>query len=160
MSDQAQRIMQQPSARMCFACGVENPVGLHIKFFSEGADACRAEVTLDDSYQSYPGIAHGGIIATMLDEVMGRAVMAGGNTERFMATAKLEIRYRQRVPLNQPLILYGRIDKDRGRLVTTVGEIRLEDGTVLAEATASLMALPHDEIAVELLDSTAWKVYP
>ena len=60
---------------------------------------------------------HGGIVASMLDEVGGRVVMIGDHT-RFTMTAKLEIRYRRPTPLGQPLTVVGRLLRKRGRLAT------------------------------------------
>ncbi len=149
---------QQPSARMCFVCGVENVAGLRIKFFDDGPDACRAEAILDDLHQGYPGIAHGGIVATMLDEAAGRAAMSG-HPDRFMFTAKIEIRYRQQVPLHRPLTLVARIEKDRGRTATATAEILLNDGTIAAEAAVTLMEIPPDELRKMESERDGWKVY-
>jgi acyl-coenzyme A thioesterase PaaI-like protein len=151
---------KQPSARYCFGCGLENPAGLQIAFYNAGEGVCRAEVTLDERFQGFPGIAHGGITATMLDEVIGRSPLSG-NPDRLMFTAKLEVRYRQAVPLYTPLVMIGRIEKDRGRVVTATGELMLQDGTVLAEATATLMEVPKDTLnAMRDNPRSGWKVYP
>jgi len=157
---------QQPRSKWCFVCGVQNTCGLHIRFFDDGPGQVMARITLDDQYQSYPGIAHGGILSTILDETMGRAVLSNGDTNdnihqaRFMFTAKMEIRYRRSVPLNQEFIARGRIENDRGRLVTASGQIVLADGTVAVEATATLAEIPQDQIAQMSLDDVGWQVYP
>jgi acyl-coenzyme A thioesterase PaaI-like protein len=159
---------QQPSSRWCFVCGVENPCGLHIRFFNDGHHRAVARVTLGEQYQSYPGIVHGGILATILDETMGRAILAEGSEpreiteERFMFSAKIEVRYRKSVPLNEEFIVRGRVDKDRGRIVLVSGEIVLQDGTVAVEASATLADIPPEQIG-QMLDQTeaiGWKVYP
>jgi acyl-coenzyme A thioesterase PaaI-like protein len=159
---------QQPSSRWCFVCGVENPCGLNIRFFNEGHHRSMARITLGEQYQSYPGIVHGGILATILDETMGRAILAEGGgpreltEERFMFTAKIEIRYRRSVPLNEEFIARGRVDKDRGRIVMASGEIVLQDGTVAVDASATLADIPPEQIG-QMLDQNeaiGWKVYP
>ncbi len=168
MSDHDHPVHQQPSSRWCFVCGVENTCGLKIRFFNEGYHHCTARITLNEQYQSYPGIVHGGILATILDETMGRAILAEGDEpreitdERFMFTAKIEIRYRKSVPLNQEFIVRGRVDKDRDRLVMVSGEIVLADGTVAVEASATLADIPPEQIG-QMLDQTeaiGWRVYP
>jgi acyl-coenzyme A thioesterase PaaI-like protein len=168
MSDHDHPVHQQPSSRWCFVCGIENPCGLKIRFFNDEHHRCTARITLGEQYQSYPGIVHGGILATILDETMGRAILAEGNEpreitdERFMFTAKIEIRYRKSVPLNQEFVVRGRVDKDRGRLVMVSGEIVLADGTVAVEASATLADIPPDQIG-HMLDQTeaiGWRVYP
>ncbi len=125
-------------------------------------------ITLDEHYQSYPGIAHGGILATILDETMGRAILAEGDEpreitdERFMFTAKIEIRYRKSVPLHQEFIVRGRVDKDRGRMVMVSGEIVLADGTVAVEASATLADIPPEQIGqmLDQAEAIGWRVYP
>ena len=148
---------QQPGSHMCFVCGMKNINGLRVTFFNDGVNACRAEVTIDERFQGFPGIAHGGIVATLLDEILGRAGLAG-NPNRLMYTGKLEVKYRQQVPLNQPLVLKGRIDKDRGRVVTASGEVYGADGKILAEATGTLMELPADVLAAIDTDKVGWQV--
>jgi acyl-coenzyme A thioesterase PaaI-like protein len=150
---------QQPNARMCFACGVLNAAGLQMKFFNDGTTGCHSEVILDDRHQGFPGIAHGGIVAAILDETMGRAPLAG-HVDRLMVTAKMEIRYRQQTPLFTKLIASARIEKDRGRLVTVIGELRLEDGTIIADGTSILAAIPPEELALMDRDLAGWQVYP
>lgn len=160
---------QQPSAKWCFVCGVENPHGLQIRFFNDGHHRCRAEVTLGDAYQSYPGVAHGGILATILDETMGRAILSDSDdgehreilAERFMFTARLETRYRKPVPLNQPFTVRGKVEQDRGRMAQVSGEIVLADGSVAVEASATLVDIPKQQIS-EMIDHEAvgWQVYP
>jgi len=115
---------KQPNSLNCFVCGVENPVGLHLAFYEQPGGEVTCDVTLPERYQGYPGVVHGGIVASMLDEIAGRAAMQG-NVERFMMTAKLEVRYRKPVPIGQPLRLVGRLDHRRGRLTVVQGEIRL-----------------------------------
>jgi len=161
----AERFDQQPSARWCFVCGVENPCGLRIRFFNDGYQRVVARVTLGEQYQSYPGMAHGGILATILDETMGRALLADEDADavegaRFMFTAKMEMRYRRPVPLNEELTVRGRVEQDRGRIAQVSGEIALADGTVAVEASATLVDIPHDRVIQMLTADVGWQVYP
>jgi len=153
---------QQPSSKWCFVCGVENPCGLHIRFFNDGPQRCIARLKLSDIYQSYPGMAHGGILATILDETMGRATLSDDNVDnpRFMFTAKMEIRYRLPVPLHEEIIVRGWVEKDRGRMVMVSGEVMLADGTVAAEASATLVSIPDDQIELMKSQDVGWRVYP
>lgn len=145
---------------MCFVCGVKNINGLQVRFFNDGEAACRAEVTIDERFQGFPGIAHGGIVAALLDEVLGRAGLSG-NPNRLMYTGRLEVRYRQQVPLNQRLTLRGRLEKDRGRVVTASGELVAPDGqTILAEATGTLMELPQSVLEGMDREQVGWRVMP
>ena len=73
-------------------------------FYTIAPGEVEAHHILTDHYQGYPGVVHGGIIASMLDEVMGRVFMEG-DPPRFMVTAELKIRYKKPVPVNTPLKL-------------------------------------------------------
>jgi len=136
----------QPTSRMCFVCGRENPVGLHLTFY-EDRDAQRiiAPIVIPEAYQGYPGIAHGGILSTILDEAAGRAIMIGAEDDPFWVTARLEIRFRKPTPTETPLEVVGWVVKKRRRSARVAGEIRLADGTVTAEAEA-MVVLPSDDI--------------
>ncbi|MBI5958467.1 MAG: PaaI family thioesterase [Chloroflexi bacterium] len=156
---------QQPSSRWCFVCGVENVCGLQIRFFNDGHHRSRARLTLGTQYQSYPGVAHGGILATILDETMGRAILAEEGIDtihnaRFMFTAQMQIRYRRPVPLNQEIEVRGWVDEDRGRKVQVSGEIVLADGTVAVEASGTLVSIPAEHVDQMLSQDVGWKVYP
>ncbi len=164
-SRQSGRLDQQPSARWCFVCGVENPYGLKIRFFNDGFHRVLARVTLGDEYQSYPGIAHGGILATILDETMGRAILAEDGADdidraRFMFTVKMETRYRKPVPLNEEFVVQGWVEKDRGRTVQVGGKVILPDGTVAVEASATLVDIPREQVDEMLTTDVGWQVYP
>lgn len=149
----------QPNSRHCFVCGVENPVSLGLRFYETGRDEVTAEYTVPDRYQGYPGMVHGGVVAAMLDEVVGRAAMAG-DPNRFMFTGRLCLTYRKPVPLGQPLRMVGRLVRRRGRAARATGELRLRDGTLAVEATATLIDVPGHTASQEELDALGWKVYP
>jgi acyl-coenzyme A thioesterase PaaI-like protein len=149
---------KQASSRHCFVCGVENPVGLHLKFYETGLGEVTAEYTAPEHYQGYPGVLHGGIVASILDETAGRAQM-GNFPPRFMFTAKLEVRYRKNVPVGQPLKIVGRAGRDKGHAAEATSAIYNQDGTLLAEANALLMNLPESPDP-SILEKLGWKVYP
>ncbi len=150
---------KQPNSRHCFVCGLQNPVGLRLAFYDTGPGEVTCDVTVPEQYQGYPGVVHGGVIAAMLDEVVGRAAMEG-DVWRFMMTAKLDLRYRKPVPVGQPLRLVGRMEQRRGRLATARGEIRLADGSLGAEAQAVLSDIPGMPGGVSQVEALGWKVYP
>lgn len=151
---------RQPNSRHCFVCGLESPVGLKARFDDNGVDEVRATFTVEEAYQGYPGVAHGGIVAALLDEAAGRTVMIA-DRNRFMFTGKLEIRYCQPVPLGTPLVLTGRLVKDRGRLAVAHSELRLPDGAVAAEAEVTLLAMPGEMLpATPDFEALGWRVYP
>jgi len=66
---QGERIMEkQPNSRMCFVCGINNPIGLKLKFYTDDEGRCIARFQPKPEHQGYPGQLHGGIISTLLDE--------------------------------------------------------------------------------------------
>ncbi len=149
---------KQANSRACFVCGVENPLGLHLKFYETGPGEISVDFTPSEQYQGYPGVLHGGIVAAVLDETAGRAHM-GGFPPRFMFTAKLEIRYRKNVPIGQPLKIVGKAGKDRGRIAESWAGIYDQDGALLAEADVVLVNLP-EQVEPPQLEALGWKVYP
>ncbi len=149
---------KQASARGCFVCGVENPVGLRLKFYQTAPGEVSADFTPPEHYQGYPGVLHGGIAAAALDETAGRAPM-GIFPPRFMFTAKLEVKYRRNTPVGQPLKLVGRAGKERGRIAESWAGIYNEAGDLLAEANVLLADMPNPPDPAEL-EGSGWKVYP
>ncbi len=116
----------------CFGCGVNNPVGLKLKFTREG-DAVRAEYTPEKHFQGWPGLLHGGLTGTLLDEAMSNVAYATGHT---CLTASITIRIRQPIPVDATLIVTARVTRRRKKIIETEGALALADGTVVAEATA------------------------
>ncbi|MFO7743199.1 MAG: PaaI family thioesterase [Anaerolineae bacterium] len=136
---------KQPTSRMCFVCGRENPAGLRLEFYEDPeAHQVRAEVTISDQYQGYPGVVHGGIVSAILDEVSGRAVMLQEGDERLMATLRMTVRFRRPTPTGTRLTAVGWVNQLGGVGAKVAGEIRLPDGTVTADCN-SLLAEPPEQ---------------
>jgi len=137
---------------------VANPVGLQLRFYSQGPEQVNAEYTVPEQYQGYPGLVHGGIVAAMLDEICARALMSG-ERPRFMYTAHLELRYKKNIPVGQPLQLIGRAIKIKSHTATAHGAIYNTAGELLAEAKALLVDIPEDMIGPEIVETLGWRVY-
>ena len=150
---------RQPNSRHCFVCGVANSYGLKLKFYESLPGEVVADITLPEHYQGYPGVAHGGIVAAMLDEVAGRTHM-GGEPPRFMFTARMDIRYRNNVPVGIPLHLIGRAGKSKDRTACASSAIYGPDGALLAEAEVLLVNVPTEVLGGVDLEALGWKVYP
>jgi uncharacterized protein (TIGR00369 family) len=148
---------KQANSRQCFVCGVENLRGLHLSFYEVKPGEICADITVPETYQGYPGVVHGGIVAAMLDEVSGRVFM--GDPPRFMFTAKLSVRYRKPVPTGQPLRLVGYAGKDHGKVATARGELFDSNGTLLADAETVLADIPEAMQSFKL-GPEDWMVYP
>lgn len=151
---------KQPNSRMCFLCGRQNPVGLKLDFYEDHeAKQVRAEITVPEVFQGYPGVVHGGIVAALLDEVAGRAVLIGGSDEDLMATLRLTVRYRRPTPTNVPLTIVGWVERPGKRMAKVAGEIRLPDGTVTAEGELVLGEVPEEFRARWEPEKPYWRVY-
>jgi len=149
----------QPNSRNCFACGIANPIGLKIRFYNLGPGEVEANYTVPEVFQGFPGIVHGGIVAALLDEISYRALIVD-DPERLMFTARLTIRYRGNVPVEESLRLVGRSGKVKKRSATAYGYIYSKDGELLAEAEALLIRVPNDMYQPDQLEVLGWKVYP
>jgi acyl-coenzyme A thioesterase PaaI-like protein len=137
---------RQPTSRSCFVCGRENPVGLKVHWDEDSErQEIRAAVTLPEHFNGYPGVAHGGIVAAVLDETAGRSILMDGGFEDLMVTAKLEVVYRRPTPTGVPLLAVGRLLRRAGSRAEAEAELRLPDGTVTARG-AVLLARPPEEI--------------
>jgi uncharacterized protein (TIGR00369 family) len=148
---------KQANSRMCFVCGLENPIGLKVVFYEDETGRVRARFTPREEHQGYPGVLHGGITATLLDEAAGRVVNRLGI---WMATAKLEIRYLKPVPTGQPLTVIGEMTRLRGRVMEARAEIRLADDSLAVEATALYIQLPDEQVQTFQDQIREWQVSP
>jgi uncharacterized protein (TIGR00369 family) len=148
---------RQPNSDYCFVCGRKNARGLYMAFYDDGKNEVFSEYTVGEEYQGYPGIVHGGVVASMLDEVVARVAMIG-DPHHFMLSVKLEVKYRHAVPTSTPLKVVGRIVKLRRRLGRAVGQIMLPDGQVAAEAEMTLADVPAEYISGATLEALGWYV--
>jgi len=120
-------------------CGPDNPIGLKVRFRLED-DLCLAEFTPDERHAGYRNVTHGGIVFSLLDDVMANWLWLRGIVS---FTAKADIRYRAELPIGAAVRLQGRCRKRKGRLAQMEGRIiRQDSGALVAEATASFMITP------------------
>jgi uncharacterized protein (TIGR00369 family) len=151
---------KQPNSRMCFLCGLQNPVGLKLAFYDDLENRqVRAEFVIPAEYQGYPGVVHGGIVAAILDETAGRAVMLGGKHDNLFATMRITVRYRRPTPTETELIALGWVEKEGGMTTKVAGEIQLPDGAITAECEALLGPVPEEFQARWEPERPYWKVY-
>ncbi|MBM3500237.1 MAG: PaaI family thioesterase [Armatimonadetes bacterium] len=119
----------------CFACGRANPKGLHLTFRFEGEEYV-CDFTAAREYQGWTDILHGGIVSTVMDEVMTRMLWE----RRISAmTAELTVRLKRPTPVGQPLTARAWLVSQRRRLYETEAELALADGTVTATATGKFL---------------------
>ena len=142
MSDSQQQQSVQREAALasdsnhCFVCGPSNPIGLGVKFTLDG-DLCRGEFTPLPQHMGYRNVTHGGIVFSLLDDVMANWLWLQG-LQCF--TARADIRYRSELMVGTPVRLEGWCEKRKGRLAQMQGRvIRIEDEFVVAEAGGAFM---------------------
>ncbi len=137
--------LRQPTSLNCFACGKNNPFGLHLEWFNDYENKqVETSFTLGDDYASYPGTVHGGIVATILDETSGRAILLSNDFNNLMVTLKMEVTYKHNTPTHTPLRAVGRVIRNSGSRAQVEGEIILPDGTVSAKCVSLLYKLPEE----------------
>ncbi len=125
----------------CFGCGQHNPIGLKLAFQPDG-DGVRADFTASETYQGWPGIVHGGILMLLLDEAAGWAVYGEGIR---CVTAKMQVELKHPAPVNQPLIIRGRVTRKTRRLVEIETSVAMQDGTLVALGQAIQFVVDHEE---------------
>lgn len=130
---------KQHISKNCLVCGIENPFGLKTKFYELENKEVVGYFTGHTYLQSYPHILHGGISATILDETIGRAIMAHYGQESFGVTIELNLKYKKPVPLDVELKVVGRIVNDKGRIFEGTGELILPSGEVAVTASGRYM---------------------
>jgi uncharacterized protein (TIGR00369 family) len=124
----------------CVVCGPENPKGLHIRYETAPDGIVSARWTASPACEGFEGIVHGGIIATLLDEAMSKAVVHSGS-EAF--TAELRIRYRHHVAPRERLVIKGWVVEKTKRLIRTEAILETEAGARRAHAWATFLEVSN-----------------
>ena len=125
----------------CFACGTLNTGGLHLDLHVDG-ERCWTDLEIPERFQGWDEIAHGGIVATILDEVMAWSLV---DADSWGLTARLSVAFKRPVPLGRPIHVEGWITESRRRVITTAGRmVAGGSGEVLATAEAIYVAATDD----------------
>jgi acyl-coenzyme A thioesterase PaaI-like protein len=148
---------KQPNSRMCFVCGLENPIGLKISYYTDDEGRCIGRFRPHEEHQGFPGHLHGGISSTLLDETMGRVLV---RQNVWAITGRLEIKFAKPVPLDQELTIVGELTRNRSRAYEARGEIRLPDGTVLVEGSGMYVHIPDEQVEATRTALDFWEVVP
>lgn len=128
--------MENDRDTMCFGCGKDNPMGLHLHFRTD-ENGCYTSFVPQQVHQSYDGRMHGGLISTLLDETMGNYPYMYEHKVAY--TARLEVRFRQPVRIGERIHVITKVKRRKGQLLEMTGQVIREDGTVAAEADGKLM---------------------
>ena len=152
-------VRKHNAAQHCFVCGVNNSLGLHTDFYELEDGSFVGLVTPRDVHQSYPGRLHGGVIAALLDETIGRAINVS-EPDTWAVTAELSIQYKKPVPYDVALRITGKILENNRRVFIGEGAILLPSGEVAATATGKYIKMPLPNIADFDASGESWRVYP
>jgi uncharacterized protein (TIGR00369 family) len=131
-------------ANPCFACGGANPRGMQLTFEQDdAARRIRGAFRVGAEYEGGSGFVHGGIIATLLDEVMAKV-------SRFVqdraVTAELTVEYRKPVPVDEDLVVEGWEVGRKGRSIYREGEIRDASGALLARGRGHFIMVDPERL--------------
>jgi acyl-coenzyme A thioesterase PaaI-like protein len=129
-----------PEHGVCLVCGSSNLHGMGLSWYAEQDGSIHSEFTLGEAQQGPPGLVHGGASAAILDEAMGVAVWRAGFD---VAVVKLEINYRQPLPLHQALICEARFVRHQARKIYAQGEICLPDGSLAVSGKGLYVEAPE-----------------
>lgn len=128
----------QSSYQRCFACGQRNLAGLQMVFRQQG-NRISADFLPQERHQGFPGLVHGGIMASLLDETLGRT---GALRREWLMTGTLDIRFRRPAAIGQPLRAWGEILRERRGAIEARGALEQPDGVVVAQAHGLFLRLP------------------
>lgn len=128
----------------CFGCSAHNAAGLRLRFRRRG-EVVVADCRVADHFHGAPGIAHGGIVATLLDEISCAAAFF--TRGRRVVTGELNVRYRRPCPVEMPLHLSAQVtDAAHSRYFVVAAEVRAGDD-VLAQSTGKFFFAKDDVTA-------------
>ena len=132
-------MIQLPNTRSCFCCGVDNPLGLAMTVFTDRR-IVESRLRLRREYAGFRGVVHGGIVATILDEMMAWACGVGAHT--FAYCVELNVRYLKPTRPEEELVARGElVENKRGRILLCRGEVRDSQGELLAEGTGKYLPI-------------------
>jgi uncharacterized protein (TIGR00369 family) len=134
----------------CFGCGKNNPEGMSLRFTYDKERNCFVcRFRLGKRYTGPPGHCHGGIIATILDEAMGKV----NKLRQVVAlTSEMTVNFMKPVPLNKPLRVESREETVSGRKHINVGEILNQQGEVLARGRATFIAVDPEKMFARFVE--------
>ncbi|GAA3226257.1 PaaI family thioesterase [Actinocorallia longicatena] len=141
-------LMRAGSYDMCFGCGTGHETGLRVQRTAFDEDVVLGHFLVTDQHQGAPGLAHGGLLATAMDEILGTAAWSLG---KMAVTGRLETDFRAPVPVGSTLYLKAWCTGVEGRKIYLSGEGRLgdPDGPLAVQAAALFVEVPREHFTKE-----------
>ncbi len=124
----------------CFVCGENNDLGLKARFYYENGEAV-AEIVADKRFEGYQGIFHGGIVSTILDEAMIKAILA---ENKYAVTAEITVRFHRPINIGDKLRIVGKICETKGRMFITESKAIGNGGEIVASACGKCVEAKPD----------------
>jgi uncharacterized protein (TIGR00369 family) len=144
--------IRKPEGYNCFACGTANPIGLNLEFYAMGDKVC-SDITLGKYHVGWADIIHGGIISTLLDEVMSWTILYCKRI--FFVTRKMELKYIKPVQIGVPLVVSGSIVSCEGgdKIITVKGELKDSENTLHAKSRGEFIKINRKDIPTNFKES-------
>src|SRR5438445_960573 len=150
-----------PHTRSCFVCGESNPIGLKLRFETDGR-IVQAHFRPRADHVGFKQTIHGGLIATLLDEIMVWACAV--QTRRFAFCAELNVRFLNPVHPDEDLTAIGELASNRrDKLFEAKAELKNQAGVVVASATGKYLPIKNvdaTEMATDFVGDPAWVFTP
>ncbi len=125
--------------KCCFVCGPDNPEGLKIQFhYQENGKKVNATFVPPKKLQGWKDVVHGGIIVTLLDEVMAKAAQKSGYA---VVTGEIQTRFKNPARVLEPLRLEAEIENVRKKIVYARATAYRDDGAIIAEAKSKMVLI-------------------
>lgn len=122
---------------MCFGCSPDNPIGLQLNCWSEG-ETTYTEFNPTNVHQSYNGVFHGGLIITIMDELIGHHLMDRGYRA---VTGRMNARFKKPVPIKNNIRFGCYTEKQKGNLFVIKAWTTMPEGETVVEAEAHMMRI-------------------
>jgi len=127
----------------CFACGTDNPDGLQLRFsYDPGGDRVETTFTPGPRYQGWQGVVHGGIVATLLDEVMAKAAARKGFA---ILTAEITVRFTSQAATGETLRCEAEIASVKKKVIYVNGTVSKQNGDLVARGTSKMIIVSRGQ---------------
>jgi acyl-coenzyme A thioesterase PaaI-like protein len=136
--------LELPHTAGCLACGPGNSKGLRLQLFVDSETGIvQTRFAAKIEHIGFEGVAHGGVIATVMDEVMVWAASWAG--KRFCLCGEMSVRFRRRAEVGQVLICTARVESTRSKLIATTADATDESGQLIATASGKYIPLSDED---------------
>lgn len=150
-------MQELPHTHSCFVCGESNPLGLKLRFHTDGRVVTTRFTPLAE-HIGFKGVVHGGLIATVLDEIMVWACAV--QTKRFAFCAELNVRFVNPLAPGEEILVTSELVEDRrNRIFETRGSVQTVSGKLLAEGTGKYIPIKPEQLppmVAELIGGGEW----